>query len=167
MEDTNQNVAEATRTAEEVKAEINSLQLEAEQLAIQVQKNEYTINVQDEKNLKGLTIHLEQNVPWTHQDAATLIALSANLRDQAGKVDEDGNIKLRSVNLNSLYNSFLKVQGKGLKAAKEHVTFLAISGQSISESMQMMADDNEELRNMHTKLSELDNELQELLAAEA
>lgn len=153
-------------TAESVKQEINDLQLEAEQLAIAVQKNEYPVHIQDEKNLKALTIHLEQNVPWTHQDAATLIALSSNLRDQYGKVDEDGNIKLRSVNLNSLYNSFLKVQGKGIKSAKEHITFLAISGQSISESMQVMADDNEELRQMHSKLSELDNQLQELQAAE-
>lgn len=160
-----EDVQPIARTAEEIKVEINNLQLEAEQVAIKVQQNEYNVHVQDDKNLKALTIHLEQNVPWTHQDAATLIALSANLRDQAGKVDEDGNIKLRSVNLNSLYNSFLKVQGKGLKGAKEHVTFLAISGQSISESMQKMADDNEELRQMHTKLSDLDNELQELEAA--
>jgi len=148
------------RTKAEIEAEINELQAKAETLAIETQRKEYDIHVQDEKNLKSLTIHLEQNVPWGHQDAATLIAMSANMREQAGKVDENGNIKLRSVNLNSLYNSFLKVQGKGVKAAKEHVTFLAISGQSISQGMEMLADDNQELRDIHSKLNELDNELQ-------
>lgn len=149
------------RSVEEIKGEINSLQIEAEQLAIAVQKKEYEIHVQDEKNLKNLTVYLEQNVPWSHQDAASLIALSSNLRDQYDKVDENGNINLRSVNLNTLYNSFLKISGKGLKMAKEHITYLAISGQSISESMQKLADDNQELRDAHTKLSNLDNELQE------
>lgn len=163
MEDTNQNVetVKEIRPLEEIKKEINDLQLEAEQLAIQVQKKEYSIHVQDEKNLKSLTIHMEQNVPWTHQDAASLIALSANMRDQQGKVDENGDIKLRSVNLNTLYNSFLRIQGKGIKSAKDHITFLAISGQSISESMQLLADDNQELRDLHSKLSDLDNEYQE------
>jgi hypothetical protein len=148
------------RSVEEITNEIKALEIEAEQMALTVQRNEYSVHVQDEKNLKSMIIYLEQNVPWSHQDAANLLALSSNLRSQQGNVDAEGNIKLRSVNLNTLYNSFLKINGKGLKMAKEHITYLAISGQSISESMQKLADDNQELRDMHTKLSDLDNELQ-------
>lgn len=149
------------RTEAAIQAEIEELGKKAEKLAVEIQWREYPINIENKRNLLKLLNHVENNSVWSHQEAAGLIALHANLKEAETKgVDDDGNIKLRSVNLNTLYNTFLKSTGKGLKAAKDHISLLAVVGESISDSMQKMADDNQELRDIHTKLSDLDNELQ-------
>lgn len=149
------------RTVEAIQAEIKEISEKAEKLALEIQYREYDINVENKRNLQRLINYIENNAAWSHQDAAGLIALHANLKDVEGVgPDENGNVKLRSVNLNTLYNVFLKSSGKGLKSAKDHISLLTIVGESVSNSMQQMADDNQELRDIHQQLSKLDDELQ-------
>lgn len=159
------NVEEAQvieeRTVEVIKAEIEEISKKAEKLALEIQFREYGINIENKRNLQRLINYVENNAAWSHQDAAGLIALHANLKEAEVKgLDEDGNLKLRSINLNTLYNVFLKSSGKGLKSAKDHISLLTIVGESVSNSMQTMADDNQELRDIHQELSKLDDELQ-------
>jgi len=165
------NVEEAQvieeRTVEVIKAEIDEISKKAEKLAVEIQYREYNINVENKRNLQRLINYIENNAVWSHQEAAGLIALHLNLKEsEATGPDDNGDIKLRSVNLNTLYNVFLKSSGKGLKAAKDHISLLTVVGESISNSMQLMADDNQELRDIHQQLSKLDDELQLNTAAE-
>jgi uncharacterized protein YoaH (UPF0181 family) len=54
----------------------------------------------------------------------------------------------------------LKYTGQGFYEAKEHIQILATVGESISNAMEIVAKDNNTLREIHTRLSVLDDEMQ-------
>ena len=92
------NVEEAQvieeRTVEVIKAELEEISKKAEKLALEIQFREYGINIENKRNLQRLINYVENNAAWSHQDAAGLIALHANLKEaEANGLDEDGNVR--------------------------------------------------------------------------
>ena len=146
-------------TAEEIQAEIKELSDISGKMLIENRDRTYPINVGDSKGLNGMIKHVEK-AKWSHTEAAALIALVMDLRDQKGNLDESGNIHLRTANVSSLYQTMLKYTGQGFYEAKEHVQILATVGESISDAMEIVAKDNNTLREIHTRLSVLDDEMQ-------
>jgi len=146
-------------TAQEIEAEIKELSDISGKILIENRDRTYPINVADSKGLNTMIKHVEK-AKWSHTEAAALIALVMDLRDQKAKLDENGNIHLRTANISSLYQTMLKYTGQGFYEAKEHVQILATVGESISNAMEIVAKDNNTLREIHTRLSALDDEMQ-------
>jgi hypothetical protein len=146
-------------TLEEIKAEMTALNGESERILKENQERSYPINVKDQKTFNILLKQIEKNVKWTHHEAAPLVALWMDLKSKKSHMDEEGNIHIRTANVSTLYQSMLKMTGTGVYEAKDHMTLLAQVGESISNAMESVAKDNLELREIHTRLSALDDQL--------
>jgi hypothetical protein len=144
---------------QEIEAEIKELSDISGKILIENRDRTYPINVENTKGLNTLIKHIEK-ASWSHNTAAALIALVMDLRDQKAKIDENGNIHVRTANVSSLYQTMLKYTGTGFYEAKEHVQILATVGESISDAMEDVTKDNNTLREIHTRLSSLDDEMQ-------
>jgi uncharacterized protein YgiM (DUF1202 family) len=144
---------------EEIKLEIADLSAESTIILKENQERTYSINVKDVKTFNILLKQIEKNTKWTHTDAASLVALWMDLKSRKNEIDAEGNIQMRTATVSSLYQTMLKMTGTGVYEAREHMILLAQIGESISNAMEQVAQDNLQLREIHTRLSLLDDQL--------
>ena len=65
------------------------------------------------------------------------------------------------------YQTFLKGEGTGYFEARKHLTLITEIGQPVTDAMQVLGKNNEELRDIHTKLSIIDAEVNVRQSADA
>ena len=157
----------ATLTAEDVKA-LTDEQLQSEFEAHEKMANEfgkllqtkgYAVKFDDIKEAKSLLKHLEKNVKWTHADAPLFIAVYQKLKDAiAVGLNESGELVIDGPALNSLYQLLLKSEGVGYFAVRDYISLLTTVGEGISNAMRKLAEDQAQLRTIHTNLSMIDDE---------
>jgi hypothetical protein len=147
------------RKRSEVLAEHKDLMKKNEELLKEMQEREYDVNFKDKGVFTKLYKFLEKDSPWGHTTAAGLIMLFNNLRMEKEKTkdaDWDAIVKLRAVNVTTLWTMLTKMEGNGFYEAKNFVEIMAAIGQSISEAVRTVHSDNQELRNNHEDLQKLD-----------
>jgi hypothetical protein len=120
----------------------------------------YTVACDDLKDAKSLLKHLEKNVKWTHADAPLFMAVYQKLKEAvAVGLNEQSCILLDAPALNGLYQLLLKTEGVGYQEVRNYMTLLTLTGEGISNAMRAMVEDQNHLKNIHTNLSVLDDEV--------
>ena len=134
-----------------------------EHLLKEMQEREYAIDLNNRKIFDRLLKFLEKDSPWGHTTATGLVMLYHNLREQKEMVikakDWDGKINLRSANVTILWSMVTKMTGHGFHEAKSFIELMAVCGESLSNAVQSAHKDNQQLRETHANLSELDDKL--------
>lgn len=152
-----------TMTKEDILTEVKELEEVATTQTSQLAETEYPIKIENEQYLKELLKFVEKDLPWQHRNAALLVSLYSELKQaKVTKIDEDGNIWILGKDIAHLYNSLAQRAGTGFFEARTHVRLVTIIGETVSDSMKMVADDNQILRDIHTRLTELDARKQEI-----
>ena len=164
---------EVLTTENEVKTveELSSLQKElnekSEVLVKEMSEREYEIDFKNAKLLNNLIKFLEKDAPWGHTTATGLIMLYHNMREQkelAKAKDWNGKINLRAANTTILWTMVTKMTGTGFYEAKSFVELMSHIGESLSNAVQKCHEDNQELRDVHTQLSQLENDIANRMA---
>ena len=105
---------------------------------------------------------LEKDADWGHTTATGLVMLYSNLRENSKAVQTkewDGIVKLRGTSITILWTMVTSMKGRGFFEARNFIELMAAFGQDLSQVVQKVHIDNQELRDNHVKLSELDNEV--------
>jgi hypothetical protein len=143
---------------EEIVEERNKLNSQSDELMRQSQERAYKIQVGTHQMAGDLIGLLSENCDWTVSDAAVFVSLLNDLRGSKKNMDKEGNIQIRTANITSLYQYLLKMKGKGYNSAVNYLKILSVVGGSVSEAVKQIHDDNQLLKDVHTRLSELDDE---------
>ena len=133
-----------------------------EDLLRDLQTNEYDIPMSSPKLYKQLMKFLEKDADWGHTTATGLVMLYSNLKENAKTVqakDWDGIVKLRGTSITILWSMVTSMKGRGFFEARNFIELMAAFGQDLSQVVQKVHEDNQELRDNHVKLSELDTEV--------
>jgi hypothetical protein len=133
-----------------------------EDLLRALQTNEYEIPMSSPRLYKQLMKFLEKDADWGHTTATGLIMLYSNLRENSKAVQDkewDGIVKLRGTSITILWTMVTSMKGRGLFEAKNFIELMAAFGQDLSRVVQKVHTDNQELRDNHVRLSELDTEV--------
>ena len=133
-----------------------------EDLLRSLQTNEYDIPVGTPKLYKQIMKFLEKEADWGHTTATGLIMLYSNLKEQQPVIREkdwNGIIKLRGTSITILWTMVTSMKGKGFFEARNFIELMAAFGQDLSQVVQKVHEDNSALRENHTRLSELDQEV--------
>ena len=133
-----------------------------EDLLRNLQQNEYDIPMTSPKLYKQLMKFLEKDADWGHTTATGLVMLYSNLKENAKTVqakDWDGIVKLRGTSITILWSMVTSMKGRGFFEARNFIELMAAFGQDLSQVVQKVHEDNQELRDNHVKLSELDTEV--------
>ena len=135
---------------------------QSDDLVQEMQKREYQIEFGNYKVYKKLIKFLEKDAEWSHQTAAGLIMLYNNLMESKGianKADWDGVLALRSANVGILWKMLIGMKGNGFYEARNFVELMMECGEQVSKSMQQVHADNQELRDMHTDIAKIEQDL--------
>jgi hypothetical protein len=133
-----------------------------EDLLRALQTNEYEIPMSSPRLYKQLMKFLEKDADWGHTTATGLIMLYSNLRENSKAVQDkewDGIVKLRGTSITILWTMVTSMKGRGFFEAKNFIELMAAFGQDLSRVVQKVHIDNQELRDNHVRLSELDTEV--------
>ena len=110
---------------------------------------------------------LEKDAPWGHTTATGLIMLYHNLREAKEVVKDkefNGIVAVRSTSVTILWQMVTKMTGSGFYEAKSFVELMANVGESLSEAVQNVQKDNQSLRDNHSELARVQQDLTELEA---
>lgn len=145
-------------TDEEIKAERENLNAKSEDLMKQSQARTYKIQVGSHQLAGDLMSLLNEHCDWTVSDAAVYVSMMNDLKASKKNMDKEGNIQIRTANITSLYQYLLKMKGKGYISATNFLKVLSVVGGSVSDAVKQIHDDNQLLKDVHTRLSSLDDE---------
>jgi hypothetical protein len=133
-----------------------------EELLKALQTNEYEIPVGSAKLYKQIMKFLEKEADWGHTTATGLIMLYSNMKEQQSvtrEKDWDGIIKLRGTSITIFWTMITSMKGKGFFAARDFVELMAAFGSDLSKVVGQVHEDNKALRENHSLMSELDQEV--------
>jgi hypothetical protein len=147
-----------TMSLEEIVEQRNVMNSHSDDLMRQSQERVYKIKVESHALAGSLISLLSENCDWTVSDAAVFVSMMNDLRESKKNIDKEGNITIRTANITSLYQYLLKMKGKGYTSAVNYLKALSVVGGSVSEAVKQIHDDNQLLKDVHTRLSELDDE---------
>jgi hypothetical protein len=145
-------------TLEEITEQRSTLNTHSDELMRQSQERVYKIKVENHAVAGSLITLLSENCDWTVSDAAVFVSMMNDIRESKKTIDKEGNIVIRTANITSLYQYLLKMKGKGYTSAMSYLKVLSVVGGSVSEAVKQIHDDNQLLKDVHTRLSELDDE---------
>ena len=154
-------VNETPRKLSEIIADKKAALKRNEDLLRDLQTNEYDIPMGKAKLYKQLMKFLEKDAEWGHTTATGLVMLYSNLRENSKTVqskDWDGIIKLRGTSITILWTMVTSMKGRGFFEARNFIELMAELGQELSVVVGKVHEDNQELRDNHVKLAELDTE---------
>lgn len=133
-----------------------------EKLLKEMQEREYEIDFKNKKVFDRLVKFLEKDAPWGHTTATGLIMLFHNMREQKELVKDkewNGIAKLRAANVSILWSMVTKMTGSGFYEAKSFVELMAACGESLSNAVQKVHNDNQAIRETHAQLAQIDQDL--------
>ena len=163
MEKNNTEVVQEPLKKSELIAQQKELMEINEKLLKEMQEREYVIDIKSKKIFDRFLKFLEKDAPWGHTTATGLVMLYHNMREQKDLVvkssDWDGKIKLRSANVTILWSMVTKMTGNGFHEARAFIELMAVCGESLSNAVQRAHQDNQQLRENHAKLSQIDDKL--------
>lgn len=146
-------------TDEELLDQRNTMNAHSDELMKQSQERVYKINVGTYGMANDLYNLLSETSDWTVSDAAVFVSMMNDLKENKKKMDKDGNIQIRTANITSLYQYLVKMKGKGYNNALKFLQVLSVVGGSVSEAVKQIHDDNQLLKDVHTRLSTIDDEM--------
>lgn len=145
-------------TLEEIVEQRNAMNAHSDVLMKQSQERVYKIAVGSHQVAGDLVTLLNDLCEWSVSDAAVYVSMMNDIRESKKKIDKNGDMVIRTANITSLYQYLLKMKGKGYTSAHNYLKVLSVVGGSVSEAVKQIHDDNQLLKDVHTRLSELDDE---------
>ena len=170
--------AEKTQiTLEDLKTLRSDLEKQAADKQVELSQRTYAVNFENSSNITKVLNHLNKDVAWSSKNAALLVSLNDNLKNEKNRLtievnlaknekrtlEEgfDSTVYLKAMDLNTLYQSLLSVQSTGIESARNYVRLLTNVGAQITEAMQLMAESNKEIQSLHVELAELDAKIEQ------
>jgi hypothetical protein len=172
------DTAEKTQiTLENLNTLRTDLEKQAADKQVELSQRTYAVNFENSSNITKVLNHLNKDVAWSSKNAALLVSLNDNLKNEKTRLtievnlaknekralEEgfDSTVYLKAMDLNTLYQSLLSVQSTGVESARNYVRLLTNVGAQITTAMQLMAESNKEIQNLHVELAELDAKISE------
>jgi len=138
----------------------DTLAEESVKVGEEIALKKYTLNFGKEKLVANVMKYFEKHAKWKHNEVPMLASCYLSLKEMKEKgLDENGCGEMGPNDLNTLYRTFIQAEGVGYFEARKHLTLITEIGQTVTDAMQEFGSDNDNLRNIHTKLAHIDSEI--------
>lgn len=164
-------------TLEDLTALRTELENAAAAKQIELAEQTYSVNFEETGNITKVLNHLNKDVSWSSKNAALLVNLHDNLKNEKTRLtiesnlaknekrtlsaEEAATVQLKQIDLNTLYQSLLAIQSTGVESARTYVRLLTNIGGQITEAMKTMAEANKQIQSLHVELAEIDAKITE------
>lgn len=130
-----------------------------EQLSKDLQERTFPIEIESKGFLNNLIKSVEKNYKWKHNEIMGYVMLCNNLKDEKKREDLEKTMNLRTANVATFYKTLVEFTGQGIHEAKEHLRNLTVVGESVSNAMKSIEEENQKIRDAYTELNEIETKL--------
>jgi predicted nucleic acid-binding Zn-ribbon protein len=144
-------------------------------LQTELSQKDFAIDFESLSNINRVAKHINDDVAWNTKNAALLVNLSDNLKVEKQRINaeitaaqhekktleegQDSIVYLKTVDLNTLYQSLLSVNSTGIESARNYIRLLTNIGSQISAAMHEMTEENKKIQALHAELGDLDKKI--------
>lgn len=149
---------------EDLQTRISELSKTVTDMQVESANQEFILTVRDSAELKDILRLIDKNYTWNSKNAALTVHVYDTLKQASNSSDvtvtEGGiEIPLKATIMTGLYNILLNIENTGVEAARKITRILTSVGKDVSEAMQVVAQDNEEIQKLHVELQQLEQQL--------
>jgi hypothetical protein len=149
---------------EDLQTRISELSKTVTDMQVESANQEFILTVRDNAELKDILRLIDKNYTWNSKNAALTVHVHDTLKQASNSSDvtvtEGGiEIPLKATIMTGLYNILLNIENTGVEAARKITRILTSVGKDVSEAMQVVAQDNEEIQKLHVELQQLEQQL--------
>ena len=150
---------------EDLRNQISELEKQVTDLQVASANQEFILTITDSNELKDILRLIDKNYTWNSKNAALTVHVYDTLKLASGAdaiVTEGGiEIPLKATIMTGLYNILLSIENSGVEAARKVVRILTQVGKDVTDAMNTLAKDNEEIKRMHAEIQQLEQKLVE------
>jgi len=149
-------------TTKSILSKISKLDKKATKLQVESTTQNFTLNITDRTEFDTVLDLINNDYTWQSKSAALTVHVYDSVKEAANEatITEGGiELQIKATIMSGLYNILLNVEGKGVENARTFTKLLTNLGAQITEAMNKLAKDNEEIQAIHVELSELEQKL--------
>jgi len=150
---------------EDLRNQISELEKQVTDLQVASANQEFILTITDSNELKDILRLIDKNYTWNSKNAALTVHVYDTLKLASGAdviVTEGGiEIPLKATIMTGLYNILLSIENSGVEAARKVVRILTQVGKDVTDAMNTLAKDNEEIKRLHAEIQQLEQKLVE------
>ncbi len=149
-------------TTKSILSKISKLDKKATKLQVESTTQNFTLNLTDRTEFDTVLDLINNDYTWQSKSAALTVHVYDSVKEAANEatITEGGiELQIKATIMSGLYNILLNVEGKGVENARTFTKLLTNLGAQITEAMNKLAKDNEEIQAIHVELSELEQKL--------
>jgi len=150
---------------EDLRNKISELEKQVTDLQVASANQEFILTITDSNELKDILRLIDKNYTWNSKNAALTVHVYDTLKLASGAdviVTEGGiEIPLKATIMTGLYNILLSIENSGVEAARKVVRILTQVGKDVTDAMNTLAKDNEEIKRLHAEIQQLEQKLVE------
>lgn len=148
----------------DIQKKISKLEKQATKLQIDSTTQMFTITFTEAAEYKEILRLIDEEYTWKAQNAALTAHVYDSIKEAANEatITEGGvELEIKATILSGLYNILLNVESKGVESARFFTRILANIGQQITDAMNKLAKDNEDIQALHVEIQQLEQKLTE------
>ena len=149
---------------EDLRSRINELEAKATELQTASATREFTLTVTDSTEFKQILKLIDKSYSWQSKNAALAVHVYDSLKEanRNAVVTEGGvDLNLSATIMTGLYNILLNIEGQGVEAARSFVRVLTNVGEQVTNALNVLGEDNQEIQAIHNEIHELEQQLAE------
>lgn len=149
---------------EDLRNQINELEKTVTDLQVASANREFTLTITDSKELNDMLRLIDKNYTWNSKNAALTVHVYDTLKLASGAdavLSTEGGIQipLKATIMTGLYNILLSIENSGVESARNVVRILTQVGKDVTDAMNTLAEDNNEIKQIHAQIQELEQKL--------
>lgn len=149
---------------EDLRTQINELEVQATKLQEASATREFNLTVTDSTELKQILKFIDKSYTWQSKNAALAVHVYDSIKEanRNAEVTEGGlDLTLSATIMTGLYNILLNIEGQGVESARSFVKVLTNVGEQVTNALNVLGEDNKEIQELHNKIHELEQQLAE------
>ena len=149
---------------EDLRNRITELELTANKLQEESATRDFNLTVTDNAELKTILKLIDKSYTWQSKNAALAVHVYDSLKEanKSAEVTEGGlELTLSATIMTGLYNILLNIEGQGVESARTFVRVLTNVGEQVTNALNVLSVDNQEIQDIHAEIHELEQQLAE------
>ena len=149
-------------TTKSIQSKISKLEKKVTKMQIDSTTQNFYLTLNQDTEYHTVLELIDDNYTWQSKNAALTVHVYDKLIEAYNNADVTEGIvtlELQATIMSGLYNILLNTEGTGVENARTFTKLLTNLGAQITEAMNKLAKDNEEIQAIHVELSELEQKL--------
>tara|TARA_R110000796_G_scaffold12914_3_gene42229 strand:+ start:2869 stop:3357 length:489 start_codon:yes stop_codon:yes gene_type:complete len=141
--------------------QLHELETKATELQVISAKQKFDFTVQNKAELKSILNLIDKDYNWQSKNAALTVHVYDSIKSAPTELLEDESLEMEldATIMTGLYNILLNIESGGVEKARKFARILTNVGSQVSEAINKLGQDNDEIKLLHVEMAELEQQI--------